>query len=137
MRYLLDTNVLSELRKGRNGNEGIRGWADQEDQAHFAISVITIKEIEFGILNKLRSDPDQSMVFRLWLDHHVLPTYSDRILDVSVEVARRAASLDVPHRRPVADGLIAATALVHGLTVVTRNTADLRPMGVPVLNPFA
>lgn len=136
MRFLLDTNVLSDIRKGRNGNEGVRRWADAEDQAHFALSVVTIKEIEYGILNKARSDPNQSLVLRLWLDHHLLPSYADRILDVDVEVARRAASFDVPDPRPIADGLIAATAMVHNLMVVTRNVAHFAPMGVRLLNPF-
>lgn len=136
MRFLLDTNVLSEIRKGRNGNDGVRRWASSEDEAHFALSVISIKEIEYGILSKLRSDPDQSIIFRLWLDHHLLPRYADRILDVNVEVAQRAAAFDVPDPRPVADGLIAATAIVHNLTVVTGNVRHFRPMGVPLLNPF-
>lgn len=136
MRFLLDTNVLSDIRKGRNGNEGVRRWADAEDQAHFALSVVTIKEIEYGILNKARSDPDQSLVLRLWLDHHLLPSYADRILDVDVEVARRAASFDVPDPRPIADGLIAATAMVHNLMIVTRNVTHFAPMGVRLLNPF-
>lgn len=136
MRFLLDTNVLSEIRKGRNGNDGVRRWASSEDEVHFALSVISIKEIEYGILSKLRSDPDQSIIFRLWLDHHLLPRYADRILDVNVEVAQRAAAFDVPDPRPVADGLIAATAIVHNLTVVTGNVRHFRPMGVPLLNPF-
>ncbi|MGV3490723.1 MAG: type II toxin-antitoxin system VapC family toxin [Devosia sp.] len=133
MRYLLDTNILSEVRKGRGGNAGVQSWAAAEDQASFAISVITIKEIEYGILNRMRHDPEQSMLFRLWLDHHVLPTYSDRILDIDLAVAQKAAALDVPDPT---DGLIAATALVHDLTVVTRNVRHFASMGVRLLNPF-
>ncbi len=136
MKFLVDTNILSETRRGARGNVGVHAWANSIDERDLLISVITIKEIEVGILHKSRTDPAQALGIRRWLEQVVLPRYADRILSVDVAVARQAAALDVPDRRPTADGLIAATALVHGLTVVTRNTVDFLPTGVPLLNPW-
>ncbi len=136
MRYLVDTNTLSDMRRGPKGNAGVHAWASSVADTDLFISVITIKEIELGILSKWRSDKTQALMFRTWLDHVVLTNYRGRILNVDIEVAQRAAALDVPDRRPTADGLIAATALVHNMTVATRNVSDFRPMGVATLNPF-
>ena len=136
MRFLVDTNVLSEMRKGRGGNTGVVAWAGSVDVVDLATSVLCLKELEFGVLNISHSDPSQSLVLRAYLEHFVVPQYADRILPIDRAVAVRAAALDVPKRRPVVDGLIAATALVHGLTVVTRNTIDFLPTGVRLLNPF-
>ncbi len=137
--YLLDTNVVSELRKIRLGkaDRHVADWADSIDAADLYLSAITIQELEIGVLLTERRDPSQGTVFRAWLDVHVLPAFTGRILAVDTAVALRSARLHVPDPRPVRDGLIAATALVHGMTVVTRNVADFEPTGVPTLNPWA
>lgn len=139
MRYLLDTNVVSELRKVRLGraNPGVAQWADGVNAADLYLSVVTVQELEMGVLLLLRRDPAQGAVLRAWLDTQVLPAFVQRTLPVDLAVAQRSAALHVPNPRPVRDGLIAATALVHGMTVVTRNVADFQPCGVPVLNPWA
>lgn len=139
MRYLLDTNVVSELRKVRLGraNPGVAQWADGVNAADLYLSVVTVQELEMGVLLLLRRDPAQGAVLRSWLDTQVLPAFAQRTLPVDLAVAQRSAALHVPNPRPVRDGLIAATALVHGMTVVTRNVADFQPCGVPVLNPWA
>jgi toxin FitB len=139
VRYLLDTNVVSELRKVRLGraNAGVARWADSVSAADLYVSVVTVQELEMGVLLLLRRDPAQGAVLRAWLDTQVLPAFAQRTLPVDVAVAQRSAALHVPDPRPVRDGLIAATALVHGMTVVTRNVADFGPCGVPVLNPWS
>jgi toxin FitB len=136
--YLLDTNVVSELRKIRLGkaDRHVAEWADSVDAADLYLSAITIQELEIGVLLAERRDPLQGAIFRAWIDNYVLPAFTDRILVVDATVAQRSARLHVPDPRPVRDGLIAATALVHGMTVVTRNVADFEPTGVPILNPW-
>jgi toxin FitB len=137
--YLLDTNVVSELRKIRHKKADARvaAWADSVDAAELYISVITLQELEIGVLLSERRDAKQGAVLRAWLSDHVLPAFEGRILSVDAAVAQRSASLHVPNPRPVRDGLIAATALVHSMTVVTRNVADFEPAGVSTLNPWA
>ena len=139
MRYLLDTNVVSELRKIRLGKADryVAQWADSVDASDLYLSVITVQELEIGVLLAERRDPPQGAVFRAWLNLYVLPAFADRILSVDTAVVQRSARLHVPDPRPVRDGLIAATALLHGLTVVTRNVADFEPTGVAVLNPWS
>lgn len=136
--YLLDTNVVSELRKIRldKADKCVANWADSVDAADLYLSVISLQELEIGVLLAERRDPPQGAIFRTWLNHHVLPAFVGRILPVDIAVAQRSASLHVPNPRPVRDGLIAATALVHGMTVVTRNVADFEPTGVAILNPW-
>ncbi len=136
--YLLDTNVVSELRKVRAGKADphVARWADGVDAADLYLSVITVQELEIGVLLAERRDLRQGAVLRAWLKDHVLPAFSGRILMVDIAVAQRSAQLHVPDPRPVRDGLIAATALVHGMTVVTRNGADFEPTGVQILNPW-
>jgi predicted nucleic acid-binding protein len=136
--YLLDTNVVSELRKVRAGkaDKHVADWADSIDATDLYLSVITIQELEIGVLLAERRDPSQGAVFRAWLNGHVLPAFTGRILVIDIAVAQRSARLHVPDPRPVRDGLIAATALVHGMIVVTRNVADFEPIGVPILNPW-
>lgn len=136
--YLLDTNVVSELRKVRAGKADARvaDWADSVDTADLYLSVITLQELEIGVLLAERRDPAQGAVLRTWLDAHVLPAFAGRVLAVDAAVTLRSARLHVPDPRPVRDGLIAATALVHGMTVVTRNAADFAPTGVPTCNPW-
>jgi hypothetical protein len=137
--FLLDTNVVSELRKIRLGkaDSNVAAWADSTDAADLYLSVITIQELEIGVLLAERRDPAQGAIFRAWLNSHVLPAFSGRILAVDTAVALRSAQLHVPDQRPVRDGLIAAIALVHGMTIVTRNVADFEPTGVPILNPWS
>jgi predicted nucleic acid-binding protein len=136
--YLLDTNIISELRKIPSGkaNQGLARWADRVDTDALYISVITVQELEIGVLRLERKDPAQSAIFRKWLDSHVLPAFAGRILPVDLAVAQCGARLQVPDPHPVQDMLIAATALHHGLIVVTRNESDFKPTGVQVCNPF-
>lgn len=136
--FILDTNVVSELRKVRLGkaDEHVARWADSVKAADLYLSVITIQELEIGILLAERRDPVQGAVFRAWMNNHVLPTFFGRVFPVDTAVAQRSARLHVPTPRPIRDGLIAATALVHGMTVVTRNVADFEPVGVSILNPW-
>ena len=136
--YLLDTNVVSELRKARVGkaDKNVKAWADGVSATSLFLSVITILELETGILLIERRDPTQGAVLRTWLDAHVLPAFSGRILVIDVAVAQRCAKLHVPDPRADRDSLIAATALVHGMTVVTRNVLDFEPTGVEIFNPW-
>ena len=136
--FVLDTNVVSELRKIRLGRADrcVAQWADSVDSVDLYLSAITVQELEIGVLLAERRDPPQGAVFRAWLDSHVLPAFAGRILPVDAAVAQRSAKLHVPDPRPVRDCLIAATALVHGMTVVTRNVADFESSGVVLLNPW-
>jgi predicted nucleic acid-binding protein len=136
--YLLDTNVVSELRKVRTGkaDPAVARWADGVNANDLFLSVMTVEELEIGVLLAERRDTAQGKVLRAWLDNHVLPAFGNRVLAIDAAIATRSASLHVPEPRPIRDGLIAATALVHRMTVVTRNTGDFAPAGVPVLNPW-
>lgn len=136
--YLLDTNVVSELRKVRAGKADpyVAEWAEQVDAADLYLSVVTIHELEIGVLLAERRDPSQGALLRAWLNGHVLTAFADRLLTIDAAVAQRSARLHVPNPRPIRDGLIAATALVHGMIVVTRNVADFEPTGVVTLNPW-
>lgn len=136
--FVLDTNVVSEMRKVHAGKADPRvtAWSDSVNVADLFLSVITIYEMELGALLAQRKDPPQGAIFRAWLDDYVLPTFDGRILPVDTAVVRRSAQLSVPNPRPFHDGLIAATALVHGMTVVTRDVADFKPTGVRALNPW-
>lgn len=136
--FLLDTNVISELRKVRAGkaDRNVAAWARSVPAGSLFLSVIVVQELEIGILLAERRNPPQGAILRAWLEDHVLPVFADRMLPVDTTVARRSAALHIPNPRPIRDGLIAATALVHGMTVVTRNVADFVSTGVPVLNPW-
>jgi len=134
--YLLDTNVISELRKARKTHPNVKKWAEPLASASLYISVISVVELEIGILLIDRRDKEQGAILRAWMDGHVLPTFSGRILAIDTAVAQRCAMFHVPNPRSDRDALIAATALVHGLTVVTRNIADFERTGVGVLNPW-
>ena len=136
--FVLDTNVVSELRKVRLGraDANVAQWADSVNAEDLYLSVITVQELEIGALLAERRDPAQGAMFRTWLNSHVLPAFEGRILPVDTAVALRSARQHVPNPRPVRDGLIAATAQVHGMTVVTRNLADFESTGVAMLNPW-
>ena len=134
--FLLDTNVLSELRRRDRTDRNVAAWADALDPADLFLSAITILEIEAGALLIERRDPAQGALLRAWIDHRVLPAFAGRILAVDTAVAQRCARLHVPDPRAERDALIAATALVHRLKVATRNVADFRPMGVEIVNPW-
>lgn len=138
MNYLLDTNVVSELRKAGDGkaDPNVTAWFDAHAGDSFHISAITILELETGVLSVQRRDVRQGALLRAWLDEHVRPAFEGRILAVDAEIATRCAHLHVPDRRGEADALIAATALVHGLTVVTRNVRDFERTGVVIVDPW-
>lgn len=134
--YLLDTNVVSELRKAKKADRGVRMWAQALPASSLYLCAISILELEIGILLIERRDRKQGAVLRAWMDGHVLPAFDGRILSIDTAVAQRCAALHVPSRRSERDALIAATALVHGMTVVTRNVAHFQATDVTVLNPW-
>jgi hypothetical protein len=134
--YILDTNVVSELRKAKKAHQNVKKWAQPLPAASLYISVISVLELEIGILLIERRDQERGTILRAWMDRHVLPTFSGRILAIDAAVAQRCATLHVPNPLSDRDALIAATALVHGLTVATRNVPDFERMGVGVLNPW-
>jgi predicted nucleic acid-binding protein len=136
--FLLDTNVVSELRKVRAGkaDANVASWAEAVDAGQLFVSVITLQELEIGVLQIERRDSSQGAILRAWLDQHVIPAFEQRILPIDSAVAIRSARLHVPSPCAIRDGLIAATALVHRLTVVTRNTSDFAATGVSLLNPW-
>jgi len=137
--FVLDTNVVSELRKVRSGkaNRGLADWASSVPSSRLFLSSIVVHELEHGVLLAERSDPVKGAVLRRWLDTSVAAAFDTRILAVDVAVAKRAASLHVPDPAPFRDALIGATALVHGMAVVTRNSKDFgRFKGLDVVNPW-
>lgn len=138
MKYLLDTNVVSELRKVGDGkaDANVVAWVGAQDTAGLCISAITILELERGILGVQRRDAAQGARLRAWLENQVRPAFAGRILSIDDAIATRCAHLHIPDRRNEADALIAATALVLGLTVVTRNVRDFEGAGVVVLDPW-
>ncbi|MDO8380317.1 type II toxin-antitoxin system VapC family toxin [Phenylobacterium sp.] len=134
--FVLDTNVISELRRPARADPHLLAWASGTPTSRLFLSAITLLEIEMGVLRIARRDQAQGRLLRAWIDDQILPTFEDRILAIDAAVARRCAQLHVPDPRSERDALIAATALVHGMTVVTRNVADFAPMGVALLNPW-
>lgn len=138
MKFILDTNVVSELRKVSSGkaDPNVAQWAHNVSASELYLSAITIQELEIGVALMERKDTAQGALLRNWLDHHVMPAFSGRILPIDTAVAQRSAALHVPHPQPLRDSLIAATALVHGMAVVTRNVADFRASGVQLVNPW-
>lgn len=136
--FLLDTNVISELRKAGDGkaDANVTAWLSGVDAASLYISAITAMELELGILRVERRDAAQGEKLRTWMRTRVLPEFVERTLPIDAAVALRCARLHVPDPRSERDAYIAATALVHGMTVVTRNLADFEPTGVRLLNPW-
>jgi predicted nucleic acid-binding protein len=134
--FLLDTNVVSELRRPHRTDPKVAAWADSVPPSDLFLSSITVLELETGALLLKRRDSSQGRLIQQWIEDHVLTAFAERILTVDTAVARRCALLHVPDPRPYRDSLIAATALVHRLIVVTRNRGDFEPMTVSVLNPW-
>ena len=135
--FLLDTNAISGLRRRDKADEGLRAWADAYSPSQFFLSVISILEIEIGTLLLARKNAAQADIYRKWLDSNVLVQFDGRILPIDTTVSRRCADLHVPDKKSERDAFIAATALVHDMTVVTRNTADFVRTGARLLNPWA
>lgn len=137
--YLIDTNIISEARKGKRANPGVQRFFETvgRDEQDVFLSVITIGELRRGIeLMQHRGDADQAAVLEAWLTD-ILNEYSDHILPIDADTAQLWGRLRVPHPENALDKLIAATALIHDLTVVTRNQRDFQGAGVKVLNPFS
>jgi predicted nucleic acid-binding protein len=136
--FILDTNVVSELRQGktRRADPNVTAWAASVPPADLYVSAMTIFEIELGVRRMERRDAAQGAVLRAWMDGSVRPAFQDRVLPMDETVALRCAALHVPDDRSERDAMIAATALVHAMTVVTRNTADFVATGVELLNPW-
>ena len=136
--YLLDTNVVSELRKAKGGraDPNVIAWAQPIPVGSLFLSAITVLELELGVLLIERRDAAQGKVLRAWLDQSVLSAFEGRILPVDVEVARRCARMHVPDPRSERDALIAATGLVHGMTIVTRNVPDFSGLDLTLLDPW-
>lgn len=134
--FLLDTNVVSELRKETRMSGPVKRWVEGTTLSTLFLSSITILEVEIGAQRIRRRDRKQGDQLLRWIEIGLMAAFAGRIIPVDVAVARRSASLHVPDPRPERDALIAGTALVHGLTLVSRNVRDFAKMGVPVVNPF-
>jgi predicted nucleic acid-binding protein len=136
--YLLDTNVVSELRKSADGriNKGVQSWTEAIFPELMFISAITVLELEIGVLQIERRDKKQGAVLRHWLNQNVLPAFSDRVLPVDLAVAQRCASLHVPNPKSERDAMIAASAMESRMTIVTRNVSDFSQSGVKVFDPW-
>ena len=133
---LLDTNVLSELRKEKRCDEGVRQWFEGTAAEELFISVLVLGEIRQGIERIRRRDPAQARALEKWL-LWITTEFQDRLLPVDEAVADQWGRLGLQQPVPVLDALLAATALVHGLTVVSRDGEGIRNTGVPVINPFS
>lgn len=137
--FVLDTNVVSEVRKVRSGkaNAGVAEWALGIPSSQLFVSSITLHELEHGVLLTERADPAKGVVLRQWLDESVASAFDGRVLAVDEAVAKRAAGLHVPDPAPFRDALIGATALVHRMAVVTRNSKDFKRFDdLEVVNPW-
>lgn len=137
--FLLDTDVISELRKVGDGRADARvtAWVSGRDASSFYISALTLMELEIGILRIERRDAVQGERLRTWMDRYVLPEFLERTLPVDAAVALRCARLHVPDPRAERDALIAATAIAHGMAVVTGNVVDFKTTGAEVIDPWA
>jgi hypothetical protein len=135
--FLLDTDVVSELRRGGKADTHVRRWAARISPTELYLSAVSVLELEIGVLRIERRDPSQGAILRAWLEDRVLPAFEERILPIDTAVARRCARLHIADPHSDHDALIAATSLVHGMTVVTRNTRDLQDTGAKLLNPWS
>ena len=137
--FVLDTNVVSELRKAASGraNSGVTDWANSVPATLMFMSVISLHELEHGVLLAERRDPTKGAILRTWLNTSVNPAFADRLLPVTADIARQSAALHVPDPAPFRDAFIAATALHHDMSVITRNTGDFnRFTNLTVTNPW-
>jgi predicted nucleic acid-binding protein len=133
--YLVDTNVVSELRKGQRCDPGVASWFAETSSGEIYLSALTVGEIRKGIENIRRRDELTASALEAWLGE-LVATHSDRILPIDAVIAEQWGRFNVPDPLPVLDSLLAATASVHGLTLVTRNVKDVERTGVECLNPF-
>lgn len=137
--YLLDTNIISELRllpKNR-ANANFVAWASQfPDDRIFYINSVVVMELERGVMLKQRKDPEQGNILANWLYNEILPSFSGRILNIDKAVAHVCSSLHVPNPKPENDAWIAATAIAHGMTLVTHNVKDFNGINVDIIDPF-
>lgn len=134
--FLIDTNVVSELGRGPRANVAVHDWADTTLIEEMFLSVVTVMEVTIGVERLARRDPSRAGALREWVEHQVVERFTGRILSFDMAAAQRCALLHVPHPQPERDAIIAATALVHGLTVATRNVADFARTGASVFNPW-
>lgn len=135
MPYLIDTNIISELRKGERANHGVRSWFAGLANEDVYLSVLTLGELRRGIDSIRRRDPEGGAALETWLAR-VSAAHADRVLAIDRAVAEEWGRMNVPNPLPVVDGLLAATAKVAGLTVATRNSDDFAASGVDLFNPF-
>lgn len=138
MIFVLDTNVVSELCKAGDGKADVNVvmWLNAQDTASFYVSIITIMELDLGITRMEKRDPRQGASLRSWMNEHVLPTFSARTIMIDHAVAKACANLHADNPRPDRDALIAASAIAHRMTVVTRNVKDFGSMNVDIINPW-
>lgn len=136
MSYLLDTNVISELRKGERADTNVKKWFGGLEAGEIYLSVLTIGEIRRGVESIRRRDPDSAAALDSWLAR-LDETHGDRILPVDRAIAEEWGRMNVPDPLPVVDGMLAATAKVAGLTFATRNVADVKGTGVKLVDPFS
>lgn len=134
--YLLDTNVVSELRKIQSKHSAFNDWYKTIDPQTCYLSSLTIFEIRKGILLKSLKDPQQAEILQHWFNERLIPHFHGRVLDFTADMAEIMAKLHVPNPAPFADSIIASTALYYDLTVITRNIQDFQNLGVKLINPF-
>lgn len=135
--YLLDTNVVSEMRRPARMPRSVSDWFRAVDSEVLFLSVVTLFEIEVGVRRLERRDPSQGSILRRWRNEMIPQAFRERILSVDADVADCCAEFQVPDPRPLLDSLVAATAIVHKLTLVTRNVAAFRTMPVAIVDPWA
>jgi toxin FitB len=133
--FLLDTNVISELRRQSKADRSVLAWYKRVSPDLMFVSPVVFAEMEIGVRSLERRDKLQAAMLRIWVEN-IFETFKNRCIPIDQNIARIFARLQVPDRRPERDAWIAATALEHSLTVVTRNEADFKPMDVPLLNPW-